>query len=80
MGVTFLSVFFFGAGLLFLFWPEQMRDWLLKSYVKVGFTKPIFMQKMMFSAGSILAFRFAGILAILVSGLLFWFHMRGLFN
>jgi hypothetical protein len=70
VGLLLAAIFFFGAGLVFLLWPEEMRDWTLKSYTQAGFTKPVVMQKLMFTPGYILAFRVGGGISIVVSGLL----------
>jgi len=73
IGVTLLAIFFLAAGLIFLFWPTAMRDWILKSYVHAGIRKPVLGQKLMFHLSYISALRAAGILAIMVSALLVWF-------
>lgn len=76
MGVLFLSIFFLVAGLIFLFWPEEMRDWILKSYAHAGFARPILMEKLMFTRGYILAFRVAGVIAIVISSFLVLLYAR----
>ena len=70
VGLLLAAIFFLGAGLAFLLWPEEIRDWTLKSYARSGFTKPVVMQKLMFTPGYILAFRVGGVISIVVSGLL----------
>src|SRR6266702_1950082 len=72
MGMICVSLFFLVAGILFLFWPEEVRDWILKSYVQAGFTKPVLMQKLMFARIYIFSFRVGGGMAIIVGGLLIW--------
>ncbi len=76
MGIVILSIFFLSAGLLFLVWPEELRDWVLKSYVHAGFAIPVFMRKLMFTPGYILAFRIGGVLAIAIGAMLFWLYLR----
>ena len=77
MGIIVLSIFFFGSGMLFLFWPEELRDWTLKSYARAGLARPVFLQKLMFTRGYILAFRIGGAFAVIISCLiLFWYYVQ----
>ncbi len=75
VGVILLAIFFLFAGLLFLFWPDALREWSLKSYPNAG-SITVLMRKLMFLPGYILAFRIAGVIAIVVSGLLIWFWLK----
>ena len=76
MGVILVAIFFFCAGLIFVFWPMELRDWILQSYVHMGFKEPLFMQKEMFTPSYILSFKVAGVLEIFVSGFLVCFYFR----
>jgi hypothetical protein len=72
----FLSLFFVVAGLIFLFHPEELRDSVLGSYRRVGFARAVFLQRLMFTRGYIVAFRIAGGLAIIIGGLLPWLYFH----
>jgi len=70
------SLFFIVGGILYLFWPEEVRDWTLKSYAKAGFTKPVLMQKIMFTRGYIISFRIGGGIAIIAGCFLLLMWLR----
>jgi len=72
MIIICISLFFIGVGVLFLLRPEELRDWILKSYVKAGYTKPVPMQKLMFTRIYIFTFKVGGGMAIIVGCLLLW--------
>ena len=76
MTAIFVPIFFFAAGLVFLFWPDKIRGWSLKSRAKAGFKKPLFMQKLMFTRAYIVSFRVGGIISIGVSILLLLAYLR----
>ena len=74
MATILLAAFFLTAGLLFLFWPERLRDTILKSYAQIDRTKPVPWQQVMFAPGYILSQRIGGVLSICVSLFLIWLY------
>ncbi len=72
MVIICISLFFLGYGILFLFWPKEFNNWILKSYVQARFTKPVLMQKLMFTRIYIFALKVSGGIAIIVGCLLLW--------
>lgn len=76
MGVILLIAFLLIVGFTFALWPEQFRDWLLKSYRWAGFTRRIWMQDLMFARSYILAYRIGGAIAIGMAVVLIWLRLR----
>ena len=72
MVIICVPLFFLVAGILFLFWPEEVRDWILKSYFQSGYTKPVLTQKLLFTRGYIISYKVGGGVAIIVGCLLMW--------
>jgi hypothetical protein len=71
MVAIWASVFFIAAGMLFLFWPEQLRDWSLR-----GRTKPLPMERVMFTKTYIVSFRVGGAVSLIVGiGLIAWWFL-----
>ena len=70
MGIIVAVIFLFAAGLVFLVWPEQLRDWVLSTYKRAGFSRKVVMQDIMFTRGYVLAFRVAGAMSMIVGAAL----------
>ena len=65
MGLLLSAIVLFCAGLLFLIWPENIRDYTLRP-AKSGRKKFVIMPHIMFKKGYILSFRVGGAIAICI--------------
>jgi len=71
MVAIWASVFFIATGMLFLFWPEQLRDWSLR-----GRHRPLPMEGVMFTKAYIVSFRVGGAVSLIAGiGLIAWWFL-----